>query len=772
MSILELRILPPLAIARLGSSANPLENFTLKIPEGGLDFREIEPAETLYVDEKTGKIANADTPKVIRFKDVDQVKDIHRIRPVAPFLEVFARTAADTLEPLTIDLLRAHGLKPSDVRWTVEVGNIKAYRRTGDERDKAVAKVSFCDHAVYPLEATAEHFLPRKVLPLGKVRYIQPNTKFPEIRLRFTPAAGLVYGASDRRLKKIDDKGKPIEFEDREDIVIEGRVIYDGKRDTQKWLGWIDQNVPNTTNPGQIYAGYINEDGNQVSWGYLDDECDGFVTVELACEGQELTAFARIGAGPPAFAPDGLPIRTVHDELVQAWLGPAVQPADVSASEAEDTVRRALETVRLMNTAVMNGNTVAGRTAVASMMPSQDSNDTHRLFAPVMAPSIVDTLSVLALHQGVLTALRAGTAPWFVDALRKPEEIGDLSDAGRRKMPAMMRGADGRYLTLTRRQIDMIRQVSAAAPFKASSMGPPLATPANGITAKNVTAQLAYLGRSNPPLTHPISAISNCFPGLEFDFRNIWRRIFVGIVLTEHTNYVTEFEDETYKNLKGRRLLAIDGVPVMQQATGPAIPSRGPVPLPVDGNPEAVAFMEWSNTIARLWDKQGQKVSCLFTEDEPATEILVDDKGKASVKTKAWQLEVRQIFEQVLVDGRPEPHAVIARVLAQPGELTQGLCSPWQNDYRECACYYWAASRPDYVNVVPTDDGTSRGDMWLQKVRTGDYLLDDRTDVRLATYDDLFRKWEKVLQFQIRGKDAVEAGRKPTGSDSVRNGKT
>jgi hypothetical protein len=46
-----------------------------------------------------------------------------------------------------------------------------------------------------------------------------------------------------------------------------------------------------------------------------------------------------------------------------------------------------------------------------------------------------------------------------------------------------------------------------------------------------------------------MSAISNCFPGLEFDFRNIWRRIFVGIVLTEHNNYVTHIEDPKYKDL-------------------------------------------------------------------------------------------------------------------------------------------------------------------------------------------------------------------------------
>jgi hypothetical protein len=68
------------------------------------------------------------------------------------------------------------------------------------------------------------------------------------------------------------------------------------------------------------------------------------------------------------------------------------------------------------------------------------------------------------------------------------------------------------------------------------------------------------------------------------------------------------------------------------------------------------------------------------------------------------RLRVRQFFQSGT--------AVISRALAEPGELTQGLCSPWQNDFRECSCYYWAASRPDYV---------------------------DYADSRLIDYDDLKR---------------------------------
>jgi hypothetical protein len=459
MSITELRILPPFAIARLGSSPHPLDNFNLLAPPDGLGFRRIEPAETLYVDEQTGEIAKAEVPPDIRFREGD------RIRPLAPFLEVFARTDEDTLEPLTLDLLQAHDLAPGDVKWTVRVGNTKVHRRTGKAADRVYAEASFSDHRSHPLEGRCPNFLADKVLPLGDVRYIKPNDGFPEIRLRFTPAHGTVYGASTKRTE-LDSSGQEIAVDDP--VITPERVIYDAKKGD--WVGYSDQNPAITTNPGSIYAGY-DKGNDHISWGYLDDECDGLVSVELAVRGKALRAIARIAAGPPFFAPDGLPIRTVMDELEQVLHGPQVDPSQVRVADAEDIVQRAFETVRLMNTTVMNGNTVQGRTAIASMMPSQDANDYGRLFEPIMATTIVDNLSVLALHQAVFTALRSGTTPWFVEALRQPEEIGDLTNKGRRKMPAMMRGADGRYLTLTRRQIDTIRQAAAKGRFEPDKDG-------------------------------------------------------------------------------------------------------------------------------------------------------------------------------------------------------------------------------------------------------------------------------------------------------------
>jgi hypothetical protein len=267
------------------------------------------------------------------------------------------------------------------------------------------------------------------------------------------------------------------------------------------------------------------------------------------------------------------------------------------------------------------------------------------------------------------------------------------------------------------------------------------------IAPRNLSAQLSYRGRGNPPVAHPSSAISNCFPGLEFDFRAIWRRIFVGIVLSENNNYVVDIEDEALSDLKGRRLLKIEGKPVSVETKGPIFPRRVDT-LGTTSNPDAVAFLEWSNTIARIFDKQGQKVACEFTEAEATNEVL---PGNPKVKTKMVSLEVRHIFERTQIGGADEKLAVLAEPLVKPGELSQGLCSPWQNDYRECACYYWAASRPDYVNVVADDDGTSGGDSWMQRKRTGTYVPDNRDGVLTLSYDDLFEQWEKVLKFVVRG---------------------
>jgi hypothetical protein len=734
MPILSLRILPPFAIARFGSSSHPLEAFRLEQPDDEpLGFRKIVPEKTLEIDTKTGAIVRVHTPKHVKFRDGE------KIRPVAPFLEIYAQTSDDTLEPLTLDLLKTEGLGPDSVHWSMTVANRKAFRQTRNPDDQIVASInSINDHDVHELQGKCKNFLQGKYILFGNIRYIRPTVEHPEIRLRFTPAAGLVYGSSTTRLGPDGDTKDPV-FKGHQD-----RIVYDTQRGS--WRGFqSDINDVTNTNPSDIYQGYA-PDPNKLakSWGYLDDVCDGPVSVELTMrDGQKLSGRAWVSSAMPAFAPDSQPVRTVADDIEQLVMGPKIGNHEISYEAAADIVRRGLETVRLMNTRVMNGNIVDGRINVAHTLVTQDSNDVGRAFAPIIAHSLVDNLAVRSLHQRVFAALQSGTAPWFAQVLRTPEEVGDLSDKGRRKMPPMLRGADSRALALTRRQIDTVE--------KAATFRPPeiISTKRDNdlkIEPRNKTAQLLHRAVGNPSNTLPSSAISNCFPGLEFDFKAFWRRAFVGIVLQEWDNYVIEIDDPRYANLKYHRLLKVDGMNILTLISGPYIPGESSVTLGTQQNPSGTLAMEWSNALAFVMRRQGESVKCHFTFDRSDTMPPIPDK---STKLLEIDLVVRKMF-----DGES---VAPAEDLLRPGELTQGLCSPWQHDYRECACYYWPASRPDYVNVEPTADGLSSGDMWLSKERTGEYILDDRKDTRLVTYDELFQDWEGYLRFQVKGHDAEES---------------
>ncbi|MCB1128328.1 MAG: hypothetical protein KDM81_17675 [Verrucomicrobiae bacterium] len=208
--------------------------------------------------------------------------------------------------------------------------------------------------------------------------------------------------------------------------------------------------------------------------------------------------------------------------------------------------------------------------------------------------------------------------------------------------------------------------------------------------------------------------------------------------------------DRGLPDLSGHRLLRVEGQFMMTQAIGPspADVNGQSVVLATDDNPHGIAPLEWSNSLANiLRHHTGKKVTCDFT-----AEAVWLDQARWTGEDGSYltlELEVQPFFEA--------DTAVISPALAQPGELTQGLCSPWQNDYRECSCYYWAAARPDYVNVEPSASGASRGDNWLQRERTGNYIADDYVDQDLWHYDDLFKSWETILKFQIGGRDADRA---------------
>lgn len=780
MTIKELRILPPFAIGRLGSASEPLDNYTIEDdPENPLGFRQVKWAPTLGIDEKTGKCHWKPRPdKFPQFKQNGQ------IRPVAPFLEVFAVTEKDELQPLSLGLLSRHQLSAAHVSWHVSVANRKVVRRTHKEEDLVAADTGwFSGHAPQPLKGYCKNFIrknPSPFVDFGHVRFIKPSREFPEIRLRFTPAKGLIYGPAKPRDWYERNPGEPYP-------IPESRRVYHGK----SWIGFRGDRVSfeDETVPPSLFAiwppapPWLNNNIAE-SLGYLDDACDGFVEVRLKLSARDtLTARARICAGPPAPVPDALFVRHLADDLDQVIYGPAVlpeapgkhpshlerviygpaappdgeQPGADTRERALDIVRRAYETVRFMNVTVMNGNNFKGRAALdLDSMPEEEAADTERAIRPVMAPGTVDALAIMALHAQVYAALQGGAVPWFVRLLRQPDEVADFTDRGRRKMPALMCGADNSYLALTHRQIDTLRKAAEGPP---SAEKAPDRKPGPGkLTPRNLSAQrhyeVNYRAKGNPISSRPVTAVANCCPGLEVDFRAVWRRMFKGIVLREHDNLVVGDDRgvKTKGDLTRHRLLRVrlpngESIPFTTPIKGPA-PSdpEGAILQTTQANPYGLAALEWSNALARILSHyQGKKLKCDFTREVSEEHQQCIDEPRSKRNYVTLEFEVRHFFEA--------DTAVISRELAKEGELTQGLCSPWQNDYRECSCYYWASARPDYVNVEPGLGGLSKGDNWLQKARTGDYVPDDYEDKRLILYDDLFREWEKCVRFQVGGRD-------------------
>ena len=341
--------------------------------------------------------------------------------------------------PLTLDLLRKHGLTDDDVSWQVTVSNRKVVRRTEDERDliHAVKLEWFSDHLRRTLKGKCDHFVEKEsFVNFGSVRFIKPNDGFPEfVCASRRPRGDLRPLSTDRSHRSPRRKISRIYQVPRD------RQIYDAAKGGWSRLNGLE--VENQTVPPSLFAieppapSWFNNNEAR-SRGYLDDACDGFVEVQLTLQdGSKLGATARICSAPPAMAPDSLFVRTLVDDLEQVINGPEVGPEETAEdirARAQDIVRRAFETVRFMNVAVMNGNDFKGRSALwLDSCPRRRPPVPNERSVRSCRPGTADTFAIMTLHQQVYAALRAGAAPWFLRLLRSPDEVADFTDRGRRQ---------------------------------------------------------------------------------------------------------------------------------------------------------------------------------------------------------------------------------------------------------------------------------------------------------------------------------------------------
>lgn len=261
------------------------------------------------------------------------------------------------------------------------------------------------------------------------------------------------------------------------------------------------------------------------------------------------------------------------------------------------------------------------------------------------------------------------------------------------------------------------------------------------LNPRNLTARADRIVRGNPVTTRPDSGVENCFPGLEFDHRNLDKVFFPGLVFEFHSDRgsvlravdTARFPAQDFYSQndleRGLYLLAVMG----------EFPARGHSHVGPRRHIEVFALV----TSLDAWR--------LVHDLEPGPlAVAVADEATLRRAQAAGPEAMRSTLEEAFSQPRSRRErlpglgtvgllfgertrflnedGVINPGLVAPGDLTRSLCAPWQYDFADCGCFYWAANKPDLVSSEaqpkqvlnfqrrqrsPEADAATRGDEWL-----------------------------------------------------------
>lgn len=223
------------------------------------------------------------------------------------------------------------------------------------------------------------------------------------------------------------------------------------------------------------------------------------------------------------------------------------------------------------------------------------------------------------------------------------------------------------------------------------------------ILPRNLTAKADYLVPGNPMIARPESGVGNAHPGLEFDVRALERHFFPGLVFDFQFGVGARLVSASAELLRqsgfsqddisaGIFLWIVSGRFGDKPAEEQTIPL-----LHVDG------YM----VLRRIMDLEIGPLSVIVgrmpqTEAETAEFTRLASGGDAAFSVRT---EGRTLFAVFTADRTRylQNDGVIDTDLMPPGEITRNLCSPWQWDFADCYCYYWASSKPDVVIGISGD---------------------------------------------------------------------
>lgn len=536
--IQELFINPPIAVARLGGSTVPQDAYQwVESPDPRSSGATVVAPDWSLTVQADGSVTPR-MPVALRFRDGAL------IRPVAPFLELWARvgepgSAANTWRdaPLTPKFLAGQGVSLGDVRIRVIAINAKAARRTGNIALRfgtfPPVELRGNDNRSVPLLATSPGGIarpmipPGRSIPLGSVQIIlsrpQPasgstlwsdNVNIEQLRLRFTPARGHVYGPPQSAQANRTPRGDSIAPVDVTRAFLNAQA------------GWAGARFNAPDQPGDTYDG--SDVGDDHSLGVVDDTCEARIEISFALPqqgGKVVTAVTSVFVAPPDFAPDRRPFLSLADELNDRSADASARNAALAPVDLDiwvkDLFERIQETVALLNVDLWRGSRAATLTGM-QLAPQIAGDQTprpldamggrdalrNRLFS-LAAPSAPDPLPLtrharmrhLALSD--LQALRS-----FVrqnqgrlrELIRAPFEIrtGEDTENTTMAMPPFMRNSNALPLALSVWQYELLMKwvtdteassgVIGAITVRARAPAAPVADPGAAVRPLSVSA--------------------------------------------------------------------------------------------------------------------------------------------------------------------------------------------------------------------------------------------------------------------------------------------
>jgi hypothetical protein len=300
------------------------------------------------------------------------------------------------------------------------------------------------------------------------------------------------------------------------------------------------------------------------------------------------------------------------------------------------------------------------------------------------------------------------------------------------------------------------------------------------IFPRNLTAHAREMVTGNPVVSRPESGADNSHPGLELDQRTLDRGFFPGLLfdfqygvgarLVEVQDtwpdmkadfaasrkvadgkgelflwYVFGiFGDEPTKLTKAE-LYGLDGYDVLRKVHDL---EPGPLAIVVGRHPEHLdvgSFKIWMPAIQQLMKEFGPLLS-----DDSSSKPLDLANMKIESKSVAFPDGDGNLQFALLIAKRApylNDDGVIELSTVEPGGLTRSLCSPWQWDFADCGCYYWAASRPDIV----TGEKAELGDPGLNYLRRRDQPLPAAENQQTEKQ----RTWEGWMNGVMNGADMI-----------------